>query len=337
MTIKDIAREAGYGVTTVSRVLNGSPNVSEKARQEIMDVVSRNHFRLNNNAKLLKQRAALGVAVVVKGAQNMLFSSILERLQKLLEAAGRNLVISYLDESADEVAEAVRLSREFRTEGVMFLGGDLVHFREGFSQLTLPCVLITSSAQDLGFANLSSITTDDSFAAECAIEHLMSLGHRSIGVLGGNAAGSYPAIRRLHGCRRAFARHGVDFDEDRGLVTSKFSVSAGYEAMGRLLDSMPELTAVFAMSDVTAIGAIRAIRDRGLRVPEDISVMGFDGIALGGYLTPRLTTIVQDSERLAEGSVRLLLAALSGAPSTHQIVPFALSHGESAKKLALES
>lgn len=336
MTIKDIAREAGYGVTTVSRVLNGSPNVSEKARREIMDVVSRNNFRLNNNAKMLKQRATLGVAVVVKGAQNMLFSSILECLQKLLEAAGRNLVISYLDESADEVAEAVRLSREFRTEGVMFLGGDLDHFREGFAQLTLPCVLITSSAQELGFANLSSITTDDSFAAECAIEHLMSLGHRRIGVLGGSAAGSYPAIRRLHGCRRAFARHGVTFDEGRGLVSSKFSVSAGYEAMGRLLDSMPELTAVFAMSDVTAIGAIRAIRDRGLRVPEDISVMGFDGIALGGYLTPRLTTVVQDSDCLAEGSVRLLLSALSGAPSSHQIVPFALSSGESAKKLALE-
>lgn len=333
MTIKDIAREAGYGVATVSRVLNGSPNVSEKARREIMEVVRRNNFRLNTNAKMLKQRASSGVAVIVKGAQNMLFPSILERLQRLLEENGHSCIISYLDESADEVAEAARLCREIRPEGIMFLGGDTDHFRAGFSAVTIPCVLITSSAEALDFGNLSSITTDDSFAAECAIEHLMSLGHRHIGVLGGNSADSYPAARRLNGCRRAFERHRVVFDEERHLASSKFSLTDGYAAMGRLLDSMPEVTAVFAMSDVTAIGAIRAIRDRGLRVPEDISVMGFDGIDLGGYLTPKLTTVRQDSDFLAEGSVRLLLHAISTGAASHEIVPFTVTPGESARSI----
>ena len=333
MTIRDIARESGYGVTTVSRVLNGQPNVSKEAREKIMEVVRRTDFHLNSNAKRLKQQAGTGIAVVVKGSKNMLFSAILERLQSLLAETGYVFMINYVDEGADEVMEAHRICGELRPKGIMFLGGNHENFKRGFEGIGVPCVLITSSAKELGFPNLSSVTTDDAFAAECAIDHLVSLGHRNIGVLGGYVENSYPAARRYAGCVRAFERYSIPADRSR-VVASKFSLTDGYAAMERLLDKYPDITAVFAMADVTAIGAIRAIRDRGLRVPEDISVVGFDGIELGSYLTPKLTTVRQDGEAIAERSVRLLLDAIGGeGGAAHEVVPFRLFDGESAMRL----
>lgn len=334
MTIRDIAKESGYGVTTVSRVLNDQPNVSEAAREKILEVVRRTNFHLNSNAKRLKQHTSSGIAVVVKGSRNMLFSSILEQVQSLLLDTGYGCLINYVDEDGNEVEEATRICRELRPLGIMFLGGDMDHFVSGFGSVNVPCVLMTGSAYELGFESLSSVTTDDAFAAECAVEHLLALGHKNIGVLGGDIERSYPSKQRYRGCARAFERHRVRFDPERQFVSSRFSLSDGYDAMMRLLDMMPELTAVFAMSDVTAIGAIRAIRDRGLRIPEDISVVGFDGIEMGTFLTPKLATIRQDGDAIARRSVRLLQAAIRGdATASHEIVPFHFIDGESARRL----
>lgn len=334
MTIRDIARESGYGVTTVSRVLNDQPNVSDEARERILEVVRRTNFHLNSNAKRLKQQTSTGIAVVVKGSKNMLFPSILEQVQSHLVDTGYACLINYVDEDDNEVEEAARICRELRPLGILFLGGDIEHFESGFLHISVPCVLMTGSAFDLGFDSLSSVTTDDAFAAECAIEHLLALGHSKIGVLGGFIESSYPSLQRYRGCIRAFERHRLNFDAECQFVASRFSLSDGYAAMERLLGRMPDLTAVFAMSDVTAIGAIRAIRDRGSRVPEDISVVGFDGIEMGSFLTPKLATVRQDGEAIASRSVKLLLNAIQNdSAAAHEIVPFCFSPGESARRL----
>lgn len=334
MTIRDIARESGYGVTTVSRVLNDQPNVSDAAREKILEVVRRTNFHLNSNAKRLKQQTSSGIAVVVKGSKNMLFSAVLEQVQSLLLDTGYGCLINYVDEDADEVEEAAHICRELRPLGILFLGGDIEHFESSFGAVSVPCVLMTVSALDLGFQSLSSVSTDDTFAAECAIEHLLTLGHRRIGILGGSIESSSPSLQRYRGCIRAFERHHIGFDPERQFVASRFSLIDGYSAMERLLDQMPELTAVFAMSDVTAIGVIRAIRDRGMRVPENISVVGFDGIEMGSFLTPKLATVCQDGDAIARQSVKLLLASIhDNASAAHEIVPFHFMEGESARRL----
>lgn len=335
LTIKDIARQSGYGVTTVSRVLNDQPNVSEEAREKILEVVHRTGFRLNSNAKRLKQQSNSGIAVVVKGTNNMLFPAILERVQSQLLDTGCACLINYVDESANEVEEAVRICAELHPLGLLFLGGDIENFRAGFSAITVPGVLMTGSAASLGFDTLSSVSTDDAFAAECAIEYLLDLGHKKIGILSGYSGDELnPAGLRRRGCLRAFERRGVAFDEARQLVISRYSLPDSYRATGRLLDSVPELTAVFAAADVMAIGAIRAIRDRGLRVPEDVSVVGFDGVELGEYLTPKLGTVRQDSAAIADRSVTLLLASIrENAGAVHELAPFRFAPGESARRI----
>ena len=335
MTIKDIARESGYAVGTVSRVLNNHPDVSEKARKTIMAVVEKHHFKLNSNAKHLKQQASSGIAIIVKGSQNMLFASIVERLQRLLSEKKYASFIYYIGEEENEVERAERVCLERHPLGILFLGSDLEFFKERFDRLEIPCVLVTNSAAELGFDNLSSVSTDDEAGAQAAVTHLLKLGHRNIGILGGYMEKSHAAHTRYKGCEKAFAEQGIKLEPGRQYRSAFFSMEEGYHAMEQLFEQMPDLTAVFAMADVLAVGAIRAIRDRGLRVPEDVSVMGFDGIELGNYLSPRLTTVRQARERIADRSLEILLSDIAGErPAVHELLPFDIVEGESAAKIA---
>ena len=334
MTIKDIARLSGCGVATVSRVLNNHPDVSGETRQRVLAVVEENGFQPNNNAKRLKQQAGNSVLILVKGTQNMLFAGLVERLQALLGENDQDASVHYLDEDGDEVGYALRLCRERKPPGILFLGGDLDRFRQGFGAITVPCVLLTNTAQGLGFGNLSSLTTDDRAAAAQVIGFLAGKGHRHIGVLGGNWACSQISYRRLLGCRERMEQLGLPFEETQ-CEPCRYSMADAYEAARRLLGRCPELTAIFAMSDVMATGAIRAIRDLGRRVPEDVSVVGYDGVPISDYLVPRLATVRQDTQLLAQRGVELLLRSIRRPDSSpvHDVVPFRLIPGESVADL----
>ena len=298
LTIKDIARESGYSISTVSRVLNNRRDVSPEAKKRITEIVAARHFVPNNNAKHLKQSSSKAIAVLVKGTSNMLFASIVEAIQKKVEATKYTVNIHYIDEDDNEVEEAVVVCREHKPLGVMFLGGNPKFFEQSFQAVNAPCVLVTNQGALLGFGNLSSVATDDEAAAEYAIDYL------------------------------------IEFDEGKSYEKARFSYESAYEATKRLLKKSGGLTAVFAMSDVMAIGAIRALLDCGKQVPEDISVMGFDGIAVGEYYNPKLTTIQQQYRVLAARSVEILLQNIDwNVAPVHEVVPFHLVQGESVKKI----
>ena len=334
MTIKDIARESGYAVGTVSRVLNNQPGVSDAARKKVMEVVEKYHFRLNNNAKHLKQQTNSGVAIIVKGAKNMMFAPLVESLQKMIKEKDYACLIYYIGEEEHEVEQALQVCRERQPLGILFLGSNQENFRERFSEVDIPCVMVTNSASALAFPNLSSVSIDDTAAAERAIDYLISLGHHKIGILGGEMQYSNPAKARYKGCLNAFHRNHIVFDADKQFEYSRFTIDGGYKAMGDLLDKMEDLTAVFAMSDVMALGAIRAIKDRGLSVPEDVSVVGFDGIEMGQYLVPKLTTIQQPALIMAERCIDILLQCICGKKeSVNEQISFSFIEGESTKVL----
>ena len=324
MTIKDLARETGYSVGTISRVLNGQPNVSEKARATIMACVEKSGFRLNSNAKHLKQQYGDGILAVVTGTSNELFAHMIEHIQRELSHTRYPLMVDYVEETGDAVQRALQLSREKKPLGILFLGGDARLFERSFGSIKLPAVLLTADASALEFQNLSSVTTDDTAAAQCAIEHLFSMGHRDIGIITGDIGCSGPSRLRYEGCRRAFEKHGLPFRPER-CVPARYSFADGYQAALKLV-AQEKTTAIFAMSDVMAIGAIRALREQGLRVPEDVSVFGYDGVELGEYYIPKLTTIRQQADLLARRGVRLLLRGIEKQTrACHEKVPFELA------------
>lgn len=330
MTIKDLAKLSGYSLGTVSRVLNNQPNVSEKARNTILKIAQEQGFSLNVNAQTLKQQRGNSVVVVVKGTSNEMFATMVERLQMLFLQTDHPLIVDFMDEDENEVRRAVQLCRERKPQGVMFLGGTNANFLQDFGRIEVPAVVVTNDASALPFANLSSVTTDDLAGAASAVEYLIAAGHRKIAVLGGDRSISDTSQLRFRGCVQAFARHDIPFDEDTMYVTGRFSYEFGYDGMKQIRQKMPDVTAVFTMADVIAIGAMRALADEGLRVPADISVVGYDGLKIGNYYTPKLSTVTQSIDQLAVSSFTLLMDCIRhSAPARHITVPFTLARKQS--------
>ena len=333
MTIKDLAAQTGYSVGTVSRVLNNQPHVSELAKEIILKAAEESGFQLNENAKQLKQQQSNSLLVVCKGKSNELFDSLLIAIQSRVAQTGYTLIVDYNDERENEVRRALQLCREKKPQGILFLGGNQRQFQDSFQHITIPCVLVTSSAAELSFPNLSSVTSDDRSAAAMAVRELLRLGHKNLVIIGGHRKYSDITRLRYEGCLQAFAEAGISFEESR-YETARYTYGEGYRAAQDLLERVPDFTALFAMSDVMALEAIRALQDAGKRVPEDISVVGFDGLSIGEYTIPRLSTVSQSVEQLAEQSMRLLRGSIEdGAAAEHRIVPVDLLIRESVRKL----
>ena len=334
MDIRDIATRSGYGVGTVSRVINGQPNVSDRARKRILAVMEECGYEPNSNARYLKMRAQTSVAAFVMGVGNRLFDDILGPLQARLAEADEDVVVTYLDDDALEVRAAIDYQQARHPKGMVFLGGEPRYFAESFHEIEVPSVLVTNSAADLGFANLSSVTIDNEAAAARAIEHLWERGHRRIGIIGGSRTENNVSAQRLSGAEAALRERGVSFDYERDYEPCSFLERDGYDAAQRLLDRTGDLTAVFALGDVVAFGALRAIADRGMSVPGDISLVGFDDTSFSQFSVPRITTIRQSSVLLAERAAEALLAGMRGATeATHELVPFELVERESVRDL----
>ena len=314
ITIKDIAQISGYSISTVSRVINNRSDVSEKAREKIESIIREQNYQPNENARMLKQNISSDISVIVRGSKSIFLESILEEVQIRMGKHGENINVHFIAETDDEVATA----------------------GEEFSQISLPSVLVTVDASEFGYDNLSSFTTDDEEAAACAVNMLLKQGHRRIGILGGylsDRSGEFEdnyRTLRIRGAVKELEKHGIRFDFEKDYEPCAFSAESAFPAADKLLRRSPDLTAIFALNDAVAVGAIRAFRDMGLDVPRDISVVGFNGVSYVRYLNPRLATIRQDTAKLARKSVDDLLLRISyGSPAIHEKIPYEYFGGES--------
>ncbi len=265
MTIKDIARESGYAVGTVSRALNNAPGVSAETRQKILEIVNRHNYEPNANAKHLKQQTNDGIALIVKGTQNMLFAGILEPLQQIIEESGYVATVYYIDEEANEVAQARRICTERKPHGILFLGSNPEYFHAGVGGTGHP---LPAADEQRG------IPAHPQFV-QCVRRRYGCIGHDDrISVQKRGTAASESSVASpifpvqvspvWPAVRGAMLRLGLPFDMEKQYAYARFSLSSGYEAMEYLLKHSPDITAVFAMSDLMALGAIRALRDHGL-------------------------------------------------------------------------
>ena len=333
MTIKDIARESGYAISTVSRALNGHPDVSPEARKRIQEIVAKNGFVPNANARRLKSRQGKAVAFIVKGTQNLFFATMMADLQRMIAAEGYATVIRYLQESENEVALAARLCRELKPRGIIFLGGDAQLFEEGFHEVNVPCVLVTAFSEGLSFENLSTVSVDDRKGAEAGMDLLLDSGHRRTLILGGDPAPCGPSRIRLLGCTDSLEKHGLAFDPELYCL-SDFNMAAAHRSMLDFLDRGGQMDSVFAFSDSMAIGAMRALADRGFTVPDDVSVLGFDGTPLIDFCIPRLSSVRQPTKALAAACIRCLVDSIRDKkPAQHLLFPAELVLHDSVHSL----
>lgn len=326
-TIKDIAKLSGYSIGTVSRVINDHPDVSDEARKKIKEIIERENYSPNANAKKMKQKSSNVVMILVRGNMNIFFSEALEEVQRNLELAHQEGVVHYIDENTDEIHEALQLVQESKPKGLLFLGGSLDGYDEVLDCFKVPTVLMTNTASSIKSSYVSSFTIDNYDAAGSVISHLYSKGHTKIGVIGGNQL-TQIAVDRLQGAKAKMQELGIPFEDDL-YEESRFSLPGGYVATRQLIHRRSDISAIFALSDTIAIGCIRCLKDFGYRVPEDISVVGFDGIEFGQYYLPRLSTINQDIGNLSKKAVDDLLFRMHfDKPGMHHTEPFQFIQGE---------
>ncbi len=330
-TIKDIARKAGVSVTTVSRVLNKRPDVKPETREKVERVMAECHFVGNANARGLKQPDTEMIAVILRGRDNPFLNALAEAMLSHSHDLDASFVMEYLDEQDDEFQAALRLYHEKRVKGFIFVGGRIDERADVLRSLDTPMVFTTINAEKSGFSQAASVCIDDRAMGQEAIRILLEAGHRRIAIFGGIRQGDDGFAKRYAGAMDALHAAEVPFDEER-FVQTRFSLKGAYETARRFFEQKPDTTAVFAMSDTVAIGVIRALQDMGLQVPQDVSVVGFDGIEMGKYFIPRLTTIAQPVDDIARESVQVLMDMLDhGAEPRHIVVGANLQIRESIR------
>ncbi len=316
ITIKDIAKKCKVGVSTVSRAINNDPGISADTKKRILEVVRQYRYVPNTSAQNLRMTESNAVALMVCGVGNVFFSSMYGDFQKALNKSGYDFFLHAVDRGQNIAAEAVRLTKEKRLKGVIFLGGYIDPESRSLANMSVPYVFCTVS-QSLGgpHPNCPTVGIDDVAESKRVVDYLCDMGHRRIAIIAGVEGDKAVGGGRLLGYKRALMDHGIDVDPN--LIyhmkedLAEFSVENGYAVTKELIASGRDFTAVFCISDLTAVGACRALFDAGIKVPDDVSVMGFDGIELGGYMYPSLTTALQPRHEMVEESVRLLMEEIT--------------------------
>lgn len=317
LTIRDIARLAGVSVTTVSRVLNHRPDVNPETRSRVEAIIRENHFVGNSNARGLKQNNEM-IAMVVRGRSNPFLGSLAESILEQTGDMQDSLITEYIDEKDDEFLTALRITRQNTVKGLIFVGSLIDERVHAIRGLDIPVVFTTVNAETSALRQAASVSIDDRAMGRMVAEELLSRGHRRIAVFGSNPVAGDSLAMRFHGFCEAFSDHGLTFNPD-DYRESRFSYESGYKTARDFFRDNHQVTALFAMSDTVAVGAIRALRDLGLSVPEDISVIGFDGIDIAEYTLPRLTTVEQPVDEIARRSVSLLLNMLDNKPTPRHV------------------
>ena len=309
MTIKDIAERCGVSVSTVSRVLNDHPDVSAANREKVMAVVQETHYVPNNSARDLVRPAADTIGLVVRGVGNPFFTSVIRAIERAIAEAGYTMVLHQIRSGEDELRAGAELARSKRLRGLILLGGCFDYTPEQTAALEVPfvCCTYTNSFGTLGKGAYSSVSIDDQKEAYRAVRLLTEQGHRKIAVLLDSVHDRSISELRYQGYCKALEAGGIPLDPDLVEELGSYEMLDAYEGMNRLMDRRDDFTAVFAIGDALAVAAMKAMHDRGKKVPEDCSFIAIDGIDMSVYSVPTLTTLVQPKEQLGKEAVRILL------------------------------
>lgn len=239
------------------------------------------------------------------------------------------MVLQHVAAEDDEIRKALELVTEKRVCGVLFLGGSFLNGEEKIRWLNVPFVLITFTLEECDKSLFSSVYIDDIKEAYKATQYLISLGHKRIAFLAAEISNHSIAELRYEGYKKALSDHGIEFDEELVMIADSFQIHSGYEVIKKRLKEKADFTAVFAISDMLAIGACKWMLSSGRRIPEDISVMGFDGQEIGHYYNPKITTIRQPVIEMTKSSIAQLFRLINGGENNQEVFEATLIEGES--------
>lgn len=310
--LKDIAKLAGVGVGTASRVINNKEGVKAETREKVLSVIEELGYVPNTVARTLKQNSSKQIGVIINGRSNHFFTEVLEAIEVEASKNGYSILIHYVEsneKSPDQFGFQYMLHRKI--EGLIYLGGYFdKDVTEQVAKLKIPVVagstvIVEGANRDV----FSSVVVNNEESAYELIKYLLAKGHRDIGVIGSDK-NDYMYLERLKGYSRALGEYNINFNLDI-IEDGRYTFEGGYNACLKVLKKSKKISAIFATSDIMAIGAARALLEKGYKIPEDISIVGYDGLENSKYFFPSITTVSQPKGRLGYESVKTLLCQLN--------------------------
>ncbi|MBH0161453.1 LacI family DNA-binding transcriptional regulator [Fictibacillus sp. 26RED30] len=312
-TIRDVAKKAGVSVTTVSRALNGYSDVNEKTREKIKVIAQELNYSPSLLARslVMKKTKTIGLLVSglrIEGSKDNFTFEVLCGVNDCAGELGYELVLISTDSKKQQEKTYNQLCNERKVEGVILQGikTDDPYLDEVLKS-DIPCILIDIPIES---ESVGYVTTDNKGGAQTAVEHLTDLGHKNIAMINGHSQ-AFVSRERLAGYQEALQNKEIPFNEEYVVNGAFLEESAELETT-KLLSKHPEITALFCASDLMAMGAMRAAKKMGKKLPKDLSVVGYDNIILSAYSTPSLSTIAQDRYRLGFEATTLLTKLLEG-------------------------
>lgn len=339
ITIKDIAKICGVGISTVSRAINNHPDINQETREMIMKVIKENNYIPNNSARNLKRSASKTIAVLIKGISNPFFSNMLKVFEKEIQGKKYSFLLHRVEEREDEIDVALEIAKEKRLTGIVFLGGYFSHSEEKLKQLQVPFVLCTTGVTEKINKNYySCVSVDDFKESYKIVDYLCKLGHKKIAIIAALPEDESIGKLRLDGYISALKDNNIPIRQE--LIRymkddiETYSIKNGYCVTKELLESEEEFTAIFTISDSMAVGACKAVFKSGKKVPEDYSVAGYDGMDISYFYNPSITTIKQPVNDMAEETIRILFDIIEKNKTQESIIfPADLIVGESTKEI----
>ncbi len=307
LTLEDIAKQTGVSRSTVSRVINNQPNVRDDVRKRVMDVIQKTGFHPHAAARALASQHSSTIGLILPHSVSFFFTDpyyayLTKGIAQSCNQHDYTLALFLVGSRDDEEKIFPRVSRKGLLDGVLVQSGHHGD-QEIIGRMIDAQMPLVVMGRPFRSDNVTYVDIDNIYASYQAVSHLIRLGRKRIGTIAGPSA-STVGLDRKEGYRKALSEKGIRVDEDL-IVEADFTEASGYDAMLRLLPAKPD--AIFAASDAMAIGAIRAVRERGLRVPDDVAFVGFDDLPLATLPNIQLTTIRQPVVQFGMRAVEALI------------------------------
>lgn len=328
ITVLDVARVAGVSPSTVSRILNGTARVAASKRALVEEAIRQLDFKPNLFARSLKTGTTMTIGILIQDIESPFFTRAMLGIEEGLKGSGYAPIIVSGHWDAKEEAERIRLLMARRIDGLVILTGHLGDAEIAHFAQYQPIVV---TGRELNAPNIRSRAIDQESGGYIATRHLIGLGHRRIAHIAGPKSHA-DATARHAGYLRALGEAGVQPDP-RLIVQGDFLEGGGLLAMNNLLDGGQPFTAVFAANDQTAFGARVALYRRGVRVPDDLSLVGFDDLPAAAYLTPPITTVRQPIYEMGLFAAHALLNMLGQRVPEVELPPLELIVRETTRRL----
>lgn len=304
-TIYDVAKEAGVSIATVSNVINGKGNVGKKKREEIFKVMNRLQYKPSVIASALMGKKTYTLGLLIPDVSNPFFSEIARAVEDMAHEEGYSVIVCSTDNNDERIEKYIKLLEQKSVDGLLIgTGVENANIIAQLSENSVPIVMIARETPDIA---VHSVLTDDFKGGSLAAGHLLQLGHENVAILSENAKFS-SSKERVRGFRFALFEAGKTLDDER-IIACRSTIQDGKRAAALLLEGPNPPTAIFCCNDMLAIGALQAARECGVRVPEQLSIIGFDNTILSTVTNPSLTTIAQPTDEMAKLAFGLLVSS----------------------------